>query len=67
MLDGDALVVRTAVAVLAALESRLYGSRGEVLRVLGWGGSQGLDVEGAEEFMVRVRSAGKKEGRLKKG
>lgn len=66
MLDGDAVVVRTAVAVLAALESRLYGSRDEVLIALGWGGTKGLNVEGAEKFMARVRSVGKEGGRNRK-
>lgn len=61
MLDGDTVVVRTTVAVLAALESRLYGSRDEVLGILGWSGSAGLNVGAAEEFMGRVRSAGKEE------
>ncbi|KAL8861099.1 MAG: hypothetical protein Q9178_002612 [Gyalolechia marmorata] len=57
--DGDAAVVRSVVGVMGWLEGRLYGSREEVLGVLGWrGGGWGVgkDVEG---FMKLVRDAGK--------
>lgn len=57
--DGDAAVMRTVVGVMGWLEGRLYGSREEVLRVVGWGGGGwgvGKDVEG---FMKMVRDAGK--------
>lgn len=70
--DGDAAVIRTAVAVLGGLEGRLYGGREEVLGVLGWGGGggggnggnggKGWDVGSEEAFMRRVREVGK-EGR----
>lgn len=68
ILDGDAVVMRTAVAVLAGLEGKLYGTREEVLGMLGWGGKGGLRAEGdeVENFMGKVRAAGK-EGRLKMG
>ncbi|KAL8770748.1 MAG: hypothetical protein Q9209_003615 [Squamulea sp. 1 TL-2023] len=59
LFDGDAAVVRTVVGVMGWLEGRLYGSREEVLGVLGWKGGDwgiGRDVEG---FMKMVRDAGK--------
>ncbi|MCJ1442314.1 MAG: hypothetical protein MMC23_002807 [Stictis urceolatum] len=49
--DGDAAMVRCAVGLLAAKEAALYGSREEVLDILGWGGSLGLgraESEGKE-------------------
>lgn len=62
MLDGDAVIVRAAVAVLGGLEGSLYGSREEVLSVLGWGGSGWVaSAGGVEEFMTRLRSVGKEE------
>ncbi|KAL8651782.1 MAG: hypothetical protein Q9210_003066 [Variospora velana] len=57
--DGDAAVVRTVVGVMGWLEGRLYGSREEVMGVLGWRGGEwnvGTDVEG---FMKVVRDVGK--------
>ena len=62
--DGDGIIIRTAVAVLGASEGKLYGGREEVLGVLGWKGGRGpgmWDVGGEEEFMQRVRSAGKED------
>lgn len=62
--DGDGVTIRTAVAVLAALEGKLYGGVDEVRGVLGWGGGVGQgawDVGGEDEFMSRVRNAGKEE------
>lgn len=58
--EGDTVCIRTAVAVLSALEGKLYGERGEVGRVLRgrW------DVDGEEGFMGRVRAAGKEERRV---
>ncbi|KAL8680445.1 MAG: hypothetical protein Q9186_003343 [Xanthomendoza sp. 1 TL-2023] len=64
--DGDAAVVRTVVGLLGWLEGRLYGSREEVLGVLGWrGGGWGVerDVEG---FMKLVRDVGKERVRKEK-
>lgn len=71
MFDGDAAVVRAAAASLGALEGNLYGSRQEVLAVLGWGGKGwggpgekgqagggGMDVE---EFIRGLRSVGKED------
>lgn len=74
--EGDAFLVRTAIAVLMALEPKLYGSREEVMSILGWGAQGQWDIlglmkdkmgvddkgEGAEEaFMRLVRAAGKEE------
>ena len=60
--DGDGVIIRTAVALLGALEGSLYGEKQEVLDKLGWRGGTGLGtwrVGGAEEFMAKVRRAGK--------
>ena len=62
--DGDGVLIRTAVAVLGALEGKLYGGKEEVLEILGWRGGRGKgswDVGNEEDFMARVRSAGKAE------
>lgn len=64
--DGDGVIIRTVVALLGALESSLYADRQEVLNKLGWRGGSGSDrwrVGGEEEFMAKVRSAGKEEKR----
>ena len=63
--DGDSSIIRTAVAVLAALESRLYVGKEEVLDLLGWDARIEWRLGGLEEFMARVRSAGK-EGKSSK-
>lgn len=62
--DGDGVIIRTAVAVLGALEGKLYGSKEEVLGLLGWTGGKGKgawEVGGEERFMGMVRNAGKEE------
>lgn len=62
--DGDGVMIRAAVAVLGALEGKLYGGKEEVLGVLGWRGGTGKgawDVGGEESFMAMVRNAGKEE------
>ncbi|KAL8931943.1 MAG: hypothetical protein Q9211_006632 [Gyalolechia sp. 1 TL-2023] len=57
--DGDAAVVRTVVGVMGWLEARLFGSREEVMAVLGWrGGGWGFDKD-VDGFMKLVREAGK--------
>ena len=64
MFDGDGVIIRTVVAVLGALEGKLYGSREEVLGVLGWRGGTdkgAWEVGDEESFMGRVRNAGKEE------
>ncbi|MCJ1384111.1 hypothetical protein MMC17_007227 [Xylographa soralifera] len=60
--DGDAMVIRTCVAILGCLEIGLYGSREEVLQVLGWEGTMGGDALadiGEDTFMDVVRGVGK--------
>ncbi|KAF3926343.1 Drainin [Arthrobotrys entomopaga] len=65
--EGDAFLVRTAVAVLTILEGRLYGTKEEVMALLGWEGRGCMDkgewrLGKEDEFMGKVRSAGKVEG-----
>lgn len=65
--DGDGVIIRTAVALLGALEGSLYGDRQDVLDKLGWRGGTGQGtwrLGGEEDFMAKVRSAGK-EGKRK--
>ena len=67
--DGDGVIIRTAVALLGALEAKLYGGAAEVLSVLGWRGGNGKgswDVGSEDEFVAKVRSAGKEERRKEK-
>ena len=62
--DGDGVIIRTAVAVLGALEGKLYGGKEEVLGLLGWrggAGKGGWEVGGEDVFMAMVRNAGKEE------
>ena len=62
--DGDGTIIRTAVALLGVLEGKLYGDRSEVLNILGWRGGTGSGAWGVvdeEDFMAKVRSAGKVE------
>lgn len=61
--DGDSMVIRTAVGVLTALEGRLYGSKKEVLDILGRGrGEREWEVGDEEDFIRCVRAAGKAQG-----
>ena len=62
--DGDGVIIRTAVAVLGALEGTLYGAKEEVLGILGWRGGMGKsawEVGGEDNFMALLREAGKEE------
>ncbi|KAF3315477.1 hypothetical protein TWF173_003396 [Orbilia oligospora] len=64
--EGDAFLIRSAVAVLGVLESKLYGSKEEIIALLGWEGkgcSNRSDwrLGKEDEFMAKVRSAGKVE------
>ena len=62
--DGDGVIIRTSVALLGALEGKLYGSAAEVLNLLGWNGGSGKnrwDVGSEENFISKVRSVGKEE------
>lgn len=59
--EGDKVLVRAVVGVLSRLESRLYGTREEVLALLGWEAEEWSKamVGDEEEVMRAVRSAGK--------
>ena len=57
--EGEKALVRTAVAVLAKLEPKLYGKRDEVLDLLGWGNEGRWELGSEEEFVTSVREAGK--------
>ncbi|KAK0659373.1 TBC domain-containing protein C23D3.03c [Lasiodiplodia hormozganensis] len=57
--EGDKSLVRAAVGVLDALEGRLYGSREEVLDLLGWSATQEWGIKDEDAFMRGVRNAGK--------
>lgn len=62
--DGDGVIIRTAVAILGALEGSLYGGVDEVLGVVGWRVGRGKhvwNVGSEEQFIARVRAAGKEE------
>lgn len=63
--EGDPFLIRTAVAVMTVLEGRLYGTKEEVMELLGWSAVCNEKREwrlGTEDdFMVKVRSAGKVE------
>lgn len=62
MFDGDGAVVRAAAAGLGRLEGKLYGTREEVLSVLGWGGRGWAGCgAGAEEFIRGLRGVGKED------
>lgn len=56
--ERDKTLVRAAAAVLARLEGRLYGSRAEILDVLG---KEKWDLGNEDEFMATVREMGKVE------
>lgn len=68
--DGDTTIIRTCVAILGCLESSLYGSKEDVLSILGWEGGM-ADSRMAEmdedEFMEAVRGVGKEEKKSSKG
>ena len=65
--EGDKMIIRTAVGVLASLESKLLGADLDaVLNLLGWDGHS-WDVGGVEKFVGIVRAAGKVEGARKAG
>lgn len=58
--EGDSFLVRTAVGIMAVLESKLYGDRHEVLRVLGWNAGV-LPLGKDDDFIAAVRNAGREE------
>jgi len=63
--EGDAFLVRTAIAVMTVLESRLYGDAEEIVGLLGWNVKRGWELGKEDEFMAVVRSAGKEEEKSK--
>lgn len=63
--EGDKVLVRAVVGILSRLESKLYGSRDEVLALLGWGdrdASEKWTLGSEEEVMKAIREAGKVSG-----
>ncbi len=62
--EGDRALIRAAVGVLLALESRLWGDREEVLDTLGWKKAAPVwDLGGEESVISFVREAGKADGK----
>lgn len=57
--EGDKTLVRAAVACLGRLESKLYGSRDEILSLIGWQNEERWDVGKEDDFIDAVREAGK--------
>jgi hypothetical protein len=57
--EGDKALVRAAVGTLAKLEGRLYGSREEILAVLGSAVNGQWDLGPEDEFIQLVRDMGK--------
>lgn len=63
MFEGDKTLIRAAVAVLGRLEGKLYGSREEILELIGWCNEKKWEVGSEEEFVTAVREAGKVDGK----
>ncbi|KAK4546133.1 hypothetical protein LTR36_002270 [Oleoguttula mirabilis] len=61
--EGDKALVRAAVAVLGRLESKLYGSKEEILDLVSWSNKKAWDVGTEDGFIRAVREAGKVDGR----
>ena len=70
--EGDKVLIRAVVGCLIRLEGKLYGSKEEILKVLGWPNVDAAtalenpsprlwDVGTEEDFMTAVREAGKVE------
>ena len=60
--EGDSIIIRAAVTVLALLEGSLYGEKEDVLARLGWAGGSGAQawsIGDEDAFMARLRSVGK--------
>lgn len=66
LFEGDAFLVRTAIGVMTALEPQLYGSRDEVVALLGWR-ARVWRLGGEDEFLETVRAAGKEEVEIAAG
>lgn len=61
--EGDKSLIRSAVAVLGRLESKLYGSKDEILDLISWRNEKQWPVGSEDEFIKAVRDAGKVDGR----
>lgn len=61
--EGDKALVRVAVGILGKLEGKLYGSREEILDVIGWCSEGMFDIGSEEEFVKGIRDAGKVESK----
>ena len=59
MFEGDAFLIRTALALFTILEPTLYRARADVLALLGWGSPAVCQVGSEEDFMLAVRRVGK--------
>jgi hypothetical protein len=57
--EGDAALIRAAVATLAKLEVRLYGSRSEILEILGSAKGGPWDLGKEDDFILLMREMGK--------
>jgi len=57
--EGDKMLVRTAVATLARLEGKLYGSKDEITQALGFEGCDRWELGGEEGFLGMCREMGK--------
>lgn len=57
--EGDRALIRAAVGVLGILEPRMYGSKEEILGLVGWRCEERWEVGGEEEVLRAVREAGK--------
>jgi hypothetical protein len=57
--ESDKMLVRTAVATLARLEGKLYGSKDEIIQALDFEGRERWDLGGEEEFLGLCREMGK--------
>jgi hypothetical protein len=61
--EGDRALIRSAVAVLGCLESKLYGTKDEVLNIISWRCENMWDLGDEEVFVGAIREAGKVDGR----
>lgn len=59
--EGDGILVRACLGTLANLEGRLYGSREEILELLGSAKGPPWDLGKEEEFMELMREMGRYE------
>ncbi|MCL4551946.1 MAG: hypothetical protein M1305_00095 [Candidatus Marsarchaeota archaeon] len=61
--EGDKVLIRSAVAALGRLEGKLYGSREEILGLIGWCNEKKWELGSEDEFIMAVREAGKVDGK----